>query len=91
MEILYRLSVSKINGAIALLSEIRDLANSFLLRTIYFAIFESYLNYCSLVWSQNSNAINRLVILQKKLLELLTFSHVILALVLYSKKFCLNS
>ena len=84
MEILYRLSVSKINGAIALLSEIRDLANSFLLRTIYFAIFESYLNYCSIVWSQ-------IVILQKKLLELLTFSHVILTLVLYSKKFCLNS
>ena len=32
-----------------------------LLRTLYFAIFESHLNYCSLVWSQNCNAINHLV------------------------------
>ena len=60
------------------------------MRTIYFAIFESHLNYCSLVWSQNCNAINRLVILQEKLFELLILSHVILTLVLYSKSYILK-
>ena len=66
----------KLNRANALLFKIRNLANNSILRTMYFSIFESHLNYCSLVWSQNCNAINRLVILQKKLVELLTFSHV---------------
>ena len=43
------------------------------LRSIYFAIFESRLNYCSLVWAQKSNAINRLVILQKKAFRIMNF------------------
>ena len=76
----------KLSRANALLFKIRNLVNSSILRTIYFSIFESHLNYCSLVWSQNCNAINRLVVLQKKLLELLTFSHITLTLVLCSKK-----
>ena len=41
------------------------------LRSIYFAIFDSNLNYCSLVWAQNYNVINRLVILQKKALRIM--------------------
>ena len=76
----------KLSRANVLLIKIRNLVNSSTLRTIYFAIFESHLNYCSLVCSQNCNAINRFVVLQNKLLELLTFSHVTLTLVLYSKK-----
>ena len=75
----------KLSRANALLIKTRNLVNSSTLRTIYFAIFESHLNYCSLVWSQNCNAINRFVVLQNELLELLTFSHVTLTLVLYSK------
>ena len=55
----------KLNRSNALLYKIRNLVNSSLLRTIYFVIFESHLNYCSLVLSQNCNAINHLVILQK--------------------------
>ena len=71
----------------ALFFKIRNFVNSSILRTIYFAIFESHLiNYCCLVWPQNCNTINRLVISQKKLLELLTFSHVTLTPVLYSKE-----
>ena len=80
----------KLSRANALLFKIMNLVNSSILRIIYFAIFESHLNYCPLVWSQNCNAINRLVVLQKKLLELLTFSHVTLTLVFYSKKFILK-
>ena len=76
----------KLSRANALLFKIRNFVNSSILRAIYFAIFVSHLNYCYLVWSQNCNAFNRLVILQEKLLELLTFSHVTLNLVLYSKE-----
>ena len=82
----------RLSRANALLFKIRNFVNSFVLRTTYFAIFESHLNYSSLVWSQNCNAINRFVVLQKKLLEILTFSHETLTLVLYLKKvFFLNS
>ena len=49
----------KLNRAHALLFKIRNLVNnSSILRTIYFSIFESHLNYCSLVWSQNRHTIN---------------------------------
>ena len=58
--------------------------SSSILQTIYFAIFESLLTYCS--WSQDCSAIKQLVILRKKLLELLTFSYVTFTLVLYLKK-----
>ena len=86
MKILYRLSVSKIKYNQCNIIKIRNLVNSYVFRTIYFAVFESNLNYCSLAWSQDFNAINRLVILQKKLLELWTFSYVVFTLVFYSKK-----
>ena len=76
----------KLSRANAFLFNIRNFVNSSLFRTIYFAILESHLNYCSLVWSQNCNVINRLVVLQERLSELLTFSYVTLNLVLYSKK-----
>ena len=76
----------KLSRANAFLFNIRNFVNSSLFRTIYFAILESHLNYCFLVWSQNCNVINRLVVLQERLSELLTFSHVTLSLVLYSKK-----
>ena len=56
----------KLSTANALLFKIRNFVNSSVLRTIYFAIFESHLYYCCLVWSQNCNAINQLVILPKK-------------------------
>ena len=48
----------KLNRANALLFKIRNLVNNSVLRTIYFSIFESHLNYCSLVWSQNCHAFN---------------------------------
>ena len=44
-----------------------------MLRSIYFVIFESNLNYCSLVWAQNYNVINRLVILQKKAIQIMNY------------------
>ena len=76
----------KLNRANALLFKIRNLVNNSILRTIYFSVFVSHLNYCSFVWSQNCHAIKQLVLQKKKLLELLTFSHLTLTLVLCSKK-----
>ena len=86
MEISYRLYVSKIKQSQCIIFKIRNLVNGSILRTIYFTISESNLNYCSLAWSQNCNAINHLVILQKKPLRIINLSHVILTRVLYSKK-----
>ena len=74
MEIPYRSSLTvKLNRANALLFKIRNLINNSILRTIHFSIFESHLNYCSLVWSQNFNASNWLVVLQKEALRIINF------------------
>ena len=55
----------KVNRTNALISKIRKFVDDEILSYFYFAIFESNLNYGFLVWAQNYNAINRLVILQK--------------------------
>ena len=44
-----------------------------ILRSIYFAIFDSYLSYCCLVWAQNHNTIQWIVILQKKAVRIINF------------------
>ena len=64
----------KLNRANALLFKMRKYVSLKILRSICFAIFDSYLSYCCLVWAQNSSTIQRIVILQKKLLELLIFN-----------------
>ena len=53
--------------------QIRNYVNSKILRSIYFAILESRLNYSSLVWAQNSGSIKCLVILKKKALRIINF------------------
>ena len=44
-----------------------------ILRSIYFAIFESYLPYCCPVWAQNFGNIQRIVILQTKAIRIINF------------------
>ena len=44
-----------------------------ILRSIYFAIFDSNLSYCCLVWAQNCCTIQRIVILQKKAVTIINF------------------
>ena len=63
----------KLNRGNALLFKIRKFVDDKILTSIYFAIFESNLNYCSLVWAQIYNAINGLVILQKKPLRIMNY------------------
>ena len=53
----------KLNRANALLFKIRKFVDDKILTSIYFAVFESNLNYCSHVWAQNYKVINRFVIL----------------------------
>ena len=61
----------KLNRANVPLFKIRKFGDDKIL--FEFNIFESNLNYCSLVWAQNYNAINRLVILQKKTLRIMSY------------------
>ena len=44
-----------------------------ILRSIYFAIFDSYLSYCCLVCAQNRGTIQQIVILQKKAVGIIYF------------------
>ena len=62
----------KLNRANVLLFKMRKYVK--ILKSIYFAIFDSYLSYCCLVWAQNHSTIQRILILQKRQLELLIFN-----------------
>ena len=53
--------------------EIRNYINPKILRSIYFAIFESHFIYSTLVWGQNSGSIKRLIILQKNANRIINF------------------
>ena len=55
----------KLNRANALLFKMRKYFSLKILRSIYFAIFDSYLSYCCPVWAQNRDTIQEIVILQK--------------------------
>ena len=61
------------NRANSLLFKIRNfkIINITILKTIYFAIFDSHINYANLVWTQSSNAMSRILKLQKRQWELL--------------------
>ena len=63
----------KLNRANALLFKMRKYVSLKILRSIYFAIFDSYLSYCCLVWAQNCGTIQRIVILQKKTVRIINF------------------
>ena len=55
-----------LNRAKALLFKIRKYVSLKLLRSIYFAIFDSYLPYCCLVWPRDCTTIQQIVISKKK-------------------------
>ena len=63
----------KLNRANALLFKMRKYISLQTLRSIYFAIFDSYLSYCCLVWAQNCTTIQRIAILQKKAVRIINF------------------
>ena len=63
----------KLNIANALLFKMRKLVSLKILKSIYFAIFDSYLSYCCLAWAQNGSTIQRILILQKKAVRIINF------------------
>ena len=63
----------KLNRANALLFKMRKNVSLKILRPIYFAIFDSYLSYCCLVWAQNFSTIQQILILQKKAVRIINF------------------
>ena len=52
----------KLNRTNALLFKMRKYLRLKILRSIYFAIFNSYLSYCCLVWAQNCSTIQQIII-----------------------------
>ena len=63
----------KLNRANALLFKMRKLVSLKILKSIYFAIFDSYLSYCCLAGAQNHSTIQQILILQKKAVRIINF------------------
>ena len=63
----------KLNRGNALLFKMRKCVSLKILKSIYFAIFDSYLSYCLLVWAQNRSTIQRILILQKNAVRTINF------------------
>ena len=61
----------KLNRANALLFKVRKYVSLKTLKSIYFAIFDSYLSHYCLVWAQN--CIQRIVIFRKKDVRIINF------------------
>ena len=61
------------NRANALLFKIRNFVNIKTLKAIYYTIFDSHINYVNVIWAQNSNAVNRVSALQKKVPRTISF------------------
>ena len=62
-----------LNRANGLLFKMRKYFSLKILRSIYFAIFDSYLSYYCLVWTQNFSTIQRILILQKEVVRIINF------------------
>ena len=46
---------AKLERSVGLLAKLRYFVSTIILRTVYFAIFDSYLHYRCQVWGQNKN------------------------------------
>ena len=57
---------TRLNRTNALLFKISNYVNFNILKSIYFATFDSHINYANLIWGQNINSGFRIVTLQKK-------------------------
>ena len=65
---------TKLRRSIGLLSMLRSFFSENLLRTVYFAIFDSYLCYGRQVWGQNKNASTKQIAsIQDKALRIISF------------------
>ena len=60
---------AELNWTNALLFKIRNYVNQKTLRHIYFSTSDSYLNYVKVIWAQNSNGIQQIIICPTKKLS----------------------
>ena len=65
--------ITKLSTAVGLLSKIRYYVPKYLLRTIYFSIFNSHMIYTCQVWGQNEAKIKQISELQDKALRIINF------------------
>ena len=61
----------KLNRANAVLSKLKVYVSFSILKSIYYSIFESNLNYANIVWAQNICSSHRLFLLQKKAIRII--------------------
>ena len=66
-------TATKLNRANTMLYKVRDFVNANIPKLIYYALFESHINYACIIWGQNISTINRLYILQKKAFRIINF------------------
>ena len=64
----------KLNRANAILAKLRYFVNSEILRSTYFAIFHSHLNYVCIAWGLTRFPQQKVSILQKKALRIMNFA-----------------
>ena len=65
--------VTKLSKAVGLLSKIRYYVPRYLLRTIYFSIFNSHMIYTCQIWGQNKCKIKKISELQDKAIRIINF------------------
>ena len=76
----------RLNRANALYFKMTKYVSLKISRSIYFAIFDSYLSYRCLVWVQNFGTTQRILILQKKAVRIINSNQGISIPVPYSSK-----
>ena len=64
----------KLNRANLVLSKLRQFVSSEILRSVYFAIFQSHINYVCVTWGLTSYLKLKVSIFQKKALKIINFS-----------------
>ena len=66
--------IKKLNRSNSMLSKIRHYVNKNTIRSLYFSIFSSHINYCCQVWGQNGNChLNKILSLQRSALRIINF------------------
>ena len=66
-------TATKLNRENAMLYKVRDVVNANILKSKYYALFESHIKYSCIIRGQKVSTINRLFILQKKARRIINF------------------
>ena len=64
---------TKLNQTNVMLYKVRNFVNANILKSIYYALFESDFNYDCIIWGRNISPMNLLFTLQKKPLRIINF------------------